>query len=69
MARDSEQAHCSLAKDSNLTDNYIQRIAIKSRRSLSARSFEDYDGLFAFPRPLPWDLGGGQMRFRPRSLR
>jgi hypothetical protein len=44
-----------LPADGNLTDNYIQRITIKSPGSLSSRSFQDYDGSFAFPRPLPWD--------------
>jgi hypothetical protein len=44
-----------LPAENNLVDHYVQRIAMKSHGSLSARSFKDYDGSFAFPRPLPWD--------------
>jgi hypothetical protein len=44
-----------LPKDSELTDHYIQRIAIRSFGGYSARSYKDYDGAFAFPRPLPWE--------------
>ncbi len=44
-----------LPKENALTDHYIQRIAIKSPGSFSARAFKDYDGSFAFPRPLAWD--------------
>ena len=44
-----------LPKERKLTDHYIQRIAIKSPWTFFIRSFEDYDGAFAFPRPLSWD--------------
>ena len=44
-----------LPKKMVLTDHYVQRVAIKSQHSLYARSFEDSDGTYAFPRPLPWD--------------
>lgn len=44
-----------LPQESALSEHYIQRIAIKSKGSLLARSFKDYDGSFPFPRPLPWD--------------
>ena len=38
-----------------LAENYIQRIAVKTPGSFSARSFQDYEGNFAFPRPIPDD--------------
>lgn len=44
-----------LLKEEKVTNHYIQRVAIKSIGSLMARSFKDYDDLYPFPRPLPWD--------------
>jgi hypothetical protein len=42
-------------EDNNLTDHYIQRIALIGRGRRGARDFKDYYDSFAIPRPLSWD--------------
>jgi hypothetical protein len=44
-----------LLEENNVTNHYIQRVAIKYIGSLMARSYKDYDDSYPFPRPLPWD--------------
>jgi len=42
-------------KENDLTDHYIQRIALIGRQSRGTRDFKDYKHAFAIPRPLEGD--------------
>jgi hypothetical protein len=44
-----------LLQEGKVKDHYIQRVAIKSIGSLTARTFPDFDNSYPFPRPLPLD--------------